>query len=49
MKKQKPDALDILSDMYVCCGRAISRKEAQEETERLHLVREQVFRKTHQK
>ncbi|MDY0164795.1 hypothetical protein [Desulfobotulus sp.] len=43
----KTDALEMLSRNYEQCGKALER--ARQDAERRKLIREQVFRKTHQK
>lgn len=45
--KPRHDARECMSRLYAECGKALER--AREDAERRKLIREQVFRKTHQK
>ncbi|WP_179953151.1 hypothetical protein [Desulfobotulus mexicanus] len=45
----KTDALEMASRRYEQCGEALEKERARREAKERSLVREQVFRKTHQK
>ncbi|WP_179953445.1 hypothetical protein [Desulfobotulus mexicanus] len=45
----KTDAMEMVSRVYEACGEALEKERARREAKERSLVREQVFRKTHQK
>ena len=45
----KTDAMEMASRSYEQCGKALERERARREAEERRLVREQVYRKTHQR
>ena len=43
------DAMEMASSAYEACGKALEKDRARREAEERRLVREQVYRKTHQR